>query len=171
MSYVFEIKRFKSKFLGQKAHLLIRTQDGRIVDHFPGVEKGIKKASLLDLITLQGKMVILNGKAYQLKNKSLNKYLIRNGTRLSFDRYSSKIHMAVSKGLRNALRFLPEDNLNKAEMRGKILLKCVDHYCNPCSSQVCFPYDKELEQFKKNYRDPLKWETFFINLWKSRAKA
>ncbi len=170
MSYSFEIKRVKNGILGRKSHLMIRTEDGRVLDHFSGSEKGIKKASFFDHLSLQGRRVVLDGKVYHLKNKSLNKYLIRNGTRLTFDRYSARIHQAVSKGFNNAIRFLPSDGRSKSEMRGQMILKCLDLYCNPSMEGGTFPYDEDPASFKKNYRNALKWEQFFLSVWKLGKK-
>jgi hypothetical protein len=172
MSYTVETKKIKRKFLGHKKHLVIQTEDGRILDHYKGEGKGIKKASFWDQLSFQGQKVVLDGKKYIVKKKSLNKYFIRNGTRLTFDRYGSKIHRAISRGLAKAIRFLPrKSGMSKKEMRGLMILKCIEHYAYPSIDGAHFPYDDEPANFRRNYRDSDKWEQFFISIWKGKKSS
>lgn len=156
----------KRKLLGKKKHLVIQTEDGRIIDHSKDVEKGIKKATFVDHLSFTRKRVMIDGKVHHLKQKSMIKYFIRNGTRLTFDRYGSKIYRAALKGFNVAIQFLPRDGKNKSEMRGRMIIKCIEHYAHHSIDSVHFPYDKDPSQFQKNYQDPYKWEKFFISLWK-----
>lgn len=170
MGFTFREQKIKSKFLGSKAVLLICDAEGEIIDRVRGIGQGIKKATFLDRVTFQSKKVILDGKKYSLKKKSLNQYLVRNGTHLMFDRYSPAIHHAVSLGFKNALRFIPKKGISKKELAGRMLLQCSLLSHQKGEKKVYFNYDEDPKNFRKSYKDPLKWENFFVQLWSIEKK-
>lgn len=170
MNFSYRTQKIKSKFLGSKAVLLICDAEGEIIDRVRGIGQGIKKASFWDRITFQSQGIILDGKKFRVKKKSLNQYLVRNGTHLLFDRYSRSIHYAVSKGFKNAIRFIPRKGIKKKELAGQMLLKCSLLSQEKGEKKIFFKYDDHPKNFKKNYKNPLKWENFFIELWSLEKK-
>lgn len=158
-SFSTQVQRVKSKYFGYHSILLLLDSNGKVLDVIRGIGQGIRLASKWDILTFRAQKILLKGQVFFVRKKSLNQYLLRNLSHLSNLQYGFKLHLAMSVGFKNALRFIPKKGKKKAELAALMLLMST------------YPKKEELNAKIKGQK-PLSshtWELLFVDLW-SKSK-